>query len=344
VKILQQLSEAMGISGAEGEVRRIIVGLVEKHVDDIQTDTMGNLIVRKKAAGRSRLTVMIDAHMDEVGLMVNGHDSSGMLKVAAIGGLDDRILPGKRVLVGPDKFPGVIGVKPIHLTEHDERDKVIKIDTLRVDIGVGSKEAAEGKAPLGTRIGFESEFIDLGRLARGKAFDDRAGCATLVKVLQGKRYPFDIVGSFSVQEEVGLRGAKVAAHRVNPDLCLVLEGTIADDLPKGEEDSSPTTQLGKGPALSLMDHSTIYDPRLNDWLVASAEAAKIPYQFKQPGVGGTNGAAIHLAQDGVPVAVVSVPCRYIHTPTAMLNKQDYQNAAKLVGAALDRLDGATLKR
>ncbi len=343
MKILQRLSEAIGVSGAEGEVRQIVLRLVEKHVDDVQTDTMGNLIVRKKGTGRSKLVVMVDAHLDEVGLLVNGYDGNGMLKVAAVGGLDDRILPGKRVLVGPKKLPGVIGLRPIHLTDADEREKAIRIEALRVDIAAEGKSAAEAKAPLGTRIGFESAFADLGALARGKAFDDRVGCAVLVHLLQGQRYPFDLVGSFSVQEEIGSRGARVAAHRVNPDLALVLEGTIADDLPR-EEDSSPTTELGKGPALSLMDRSTLYDRRLNDWLVEAAQAAKIPYQFKQPGIGGTNGATIHLSQDGIPVAVVSVPCRYIHTPSALLNKQDYRNAVKLVGAALARLDVGVLRR
>lgn len=343
MKILKQLSEAVGVSGAEGEIRKLVLSLIEKQVDDIQIDTMGNLIALKKGTGKVGLTVMADAHMDEVGLMVMGYSGDGMLKVGAVGGIDSRILVGKRVLVGPKQIPGVIGAKPVHLLEGSERERAIDMDALRVDIGVDGKGAAEGKAPLGTRISFAAEFLDMGAVVRGKAFDDRAGCAALVHLLQGERLPFDLVGSFSVQEEVGTRGAQIAANRIHPDLALVLEGTIADDLPK-EEDSSPTTELGKGPALSLMDRSTMYDRRLNDWLVASAEAAGIPYQFKQPGVGGTNAGSIHLSQDGIPTAVLSVPCRYIHAPLAMLNKKDYQNTIRLARAALERLDSGVLGR
>ena len=343
MKILRQLSEAIGVSGAEGEVRKLIRGMIEAHVDDLQTDTMGNLFAFKKGAGRARLTVMVDAHMDEVGLMVMGYAGDGMLKIGSVGGIDSRVLVGKRVLVGPKKLPGVIGAKPIHLLEGSEREKAIDLDALRVDIGADGKSAAEGKAPLGTRIAFDSTFLEMGGVARGKAFDDRVGCAVLVHLLQGEPFAFDLAASFTAQEEVGARGAMVAANRIHPDLALVLEGTIADDLPK-DEPSSPTTELGKGPALSWMDHSTLYDRRLNDWLVASAEAAGIPCQFKQPGIGGTNAGSIHLAQEGIPTAVLSVPCRYIHAPLAMLSKKDYQNTIKLARAALERLDADVLER
>ena len=343
MRILKQLSEAMGVSGDEREVRRLILDLIEPHVDQIETDTLGNVFALKKGTGRRRLKVMVDAHMDEVGFMVTGYDSSGALKVEAIGGLDDRVLLAKRVLVGPDKIPGVIGVKPVHLLNGGERDKVVKLSSMRVDIGVTSKDAAKGKVKLGTRIGFDTKLADLGGAVRGKAFDDRAGCAVLVRLLQGDPFPCDLYGVFTVQEEVGLRGARVAAHRVDPDAAFVLEGTICDDLPK-EDDVSPTTELGKGPALSVMDRSVIYDPRLNKLLVDAAEEAGIPYQFKQPGVGGTDAGSINRALAGVPVAAVSAPCRYIHSPAAILSKSDYRNAVKLMHAALERLDRNVLKR
>lgn len=344
MRILKQLSEAIGVSGAEGEVRAAVLGLIEKHVDDIQTDSMGNLIATKKGTGKVKLTVMADAHMDEVGLMTVGYSADGMLRVASVGGLDARILPGKRVLVGPKRLPGVIGAKPVHLLHGSERDKVVEIEALRVDIGADSKEIAEDKVPIGTRIGFEGEFADLGAMVRGKSFDDRAGCAALVHLLQGERLPCNLVATFTVQEEIGSgRGARVAAHRVNPDLALILEGTAADDFPN-DQDASPSTEPGRGPALSFMDRSTIYDRRLNDWLVRSAEQMRIPYQFKQPGVGGTNASGIHLAQGGIPTAVIAVPCRYIHAPLAMLNKQDYRNTIRLARAALERLDTTVLRR
>ncbi len=343
MRILRQLSEALGVSGAEGEVRRAILSLIEPHVDDIQTDTMGNLLATRRGTGRRRLTVLVDAHMDEVGLMVTGHTADGMLRVKAVGGLDDRLLLGKRVLVGPKKLPGVIGAKPVHLLSASERARVVDIDSLRVDIGLSKREAAESKAPLGTRIGFDTGFLDLGQTVRGKAFDDRVGCAVLVHLLRGERLPCNVVGAFVVQEEVGLRGAQVAAQRTGPDAAFVLEGTIADDLPK-EHDESPTTALGNGPALSVMDRSVIYDARLNRHLEQTAAELGIPVQFKQPGIGGTDGGAIATALGGVPAAAISVPCRYIHSPAAILNKQDYRHTIRLLRAALERLDRAALAR
>ncbi len=345
MKILRQLSEAMGVSGAEGEVRRAILALITPHVDEVRTDRMGNVLALRRGTGAVRLTVMVDAHMDEVGLIVTGHENSGMLRVAGAGGLDERILPGTRVRVGPGRLPGVIGAKPVHLLSGGERDSVAALDTLRVDLGARNKEAAEGKAPLGTRIGFDSRFMDLGRTVRGKAFDDRAGCAVLVHLLAGEPYPFDLWAAFTVGEETGKAGARVAAHQIGPDAGFVLEGTIADDLPQEEdEDSSPTTRLGGGPALSAMDRSTIYDPRLNALLERTAADLGIPHQFKQPGIGGTDGSEINRTGIGVPVAVVSVPCRYIHSPTAILAKRDYQQTIRLVDAALRRLDRETLQR
>jgi endoglucanase len=238
----------------------------------------------------------------------------------------------------------VIGGRPVHLLTSD-RDRVVGIDSLRVDIGVSKKETAQSKAPLGTRIGFDAPFMDLGQKLRGKAFDDRVGCSVLVHILQGERYPVDVWGAFVVQEEVGLRGAQVAAHRVNPDAAFVLEGTVADDLPKGDEaDESPTTELGKGPALSTMDRSVIYDARLNRLLAGIADEMGIPYQYKQPGIGGTDGGAITLARQGIPAAAISVPCRYIHSPAAILHKQDYRNATRLLDATLHRLRRDSLAR
>jgi endoglucanase len=266
-----------------------------------------------------------------------------MLRVAAIGGLDDRVLPGKRVLVGPKRLPGLIGAKPVHLMEDDEREKVIKLEAMRIDIGAASKSAAEGKAPLGTRIGFDSIFQPIGKLISGKALDNRVGCSVLIHLLQAERFPFDVVGVFAVQEEVGLRGARVAAQSIGPDCAIVLEGTIADDLPS-DKDQSPTTVPGKGPALSLMDRSTLFDPRLTEHFTRTAEAHKIPVQLKQPGVGGTDAGSIHITGSGVPSVAISTPCRYIHSPAALLDRRDYQNCIALVDAGLRGLNRDVLKR
>src|SRR5574341_109312 len=343
MRLLKQLSEAMGVSGAEQDVRPLILGQIERHVDDLQTDSMGNIIATQKGTGRGdRLKVMLDAHMDEVGLMVTGYNGDGMLKVAAIGSLDDRILPGKRVNVGPKGMQGVIGVKPIHLVESVS---MIKLDSLAVDIGAANKEAAEGRAPLGTRIGFESTFADLGGVVRGKAFDDRAGCAELIHVLQGGPYPVDVIAAFTAQEEIGARGAQIAAHRIDPDLVFVLETTTANDLPaEDDQDVTPVTELGKGPALSVMDRGVIYDRRLNDFLVDTAAALGLPVQFKQAATGGTDGGGIITQRAGIPAAAISLPCRYLHSPNMLLDKRDYRNAIRLLEGALGRLDRTVLAR
>jgi endoglucanase len=233
-------------------------------------------------------------------------------------------------------MPGVIGIKPIHLVELDEMDKVPKIDDLVVDVGAKNKEEAQKLAPVGTYATFATRFRELGPTVTGKAFDDRVGCAVLVELLQGNRFGFDLHAAFTVQEEVGLRGARVAAFAIDPDCAFALEGTVADDIPK-EKDVSPTTELGKGPAITVMDRSFIADRRLVRLLTSTAEELGIPYQIKQPGVGGTDAGAIHLAREGVPSATVAVPGRYIHSPAALLSLEDFDNTVYLMRESLSRL-------
>jgi endoglucanase len=358
--ILERLSNAAGVSGNEDAVREIILDIVKPYVDDVTIDTMGNLIAYKARARTTRRSrsseapasllatlaaattepaeprVMLAAHMDEVGVMVTGYTGDGGIKFRYVGGIDDRVLPGLRVQLGKDKVPGVIGLKAIHMSKPGERDKAASRESMVIDVGASSKGEAEGMAPLGTYGTFLAEYRKLGRLVSGKAFDDRVGCSVLVELLQGATFPFDLYGVFTVQEEVGVRGAGVAAHRIDPTCAFVFEGTICDDLPK-KKDESPTTRLGDGPAISLMDRTAIADRRLVDHLVAIAERERIPYQFKQPGVGGTDAGSIHLAREGVPSVPVSVPCRYIHSPIAALDPRDYRNTVKLMDIALRAL-------
>jgi putative aminopeptidase FrvX len=349
--ILKALSEAVGVSGDEGNVRALVLDTVQEHVDEVKVDALGNVLLLKRGTGRPssagpgsrRLRVMLDAHMDEVGLMVVGHDSDGFLRVRTVGGIDPRLLPGAILQVGPERIPGVIGVKPIHLLRGDEGQKVSKIDDLVVDIGARSKEEAQKLAPLGTYAAFATQFRELGPTVSGKAFDDRAGCAVLVELLRGERFAFDLHAVFAVQEEVGLRGARVAAYAVDPDCAFALEGTVADDIPK-DKDVSPTTELGKGPAITVMDHSFIADRRLVRLLTDTAKELGIPYQFKQPNVGGTDSGAIHRAREGVPSVTVAVPCRYIHSPVALLSLDDFENTVRLMREALSRVTWHTLRR
>jgi endoglucanase len=333
--ILGTLSNAFGPSGCETEVRAAIREAIQDHVDDMQVDHLGNLLVTQKGT-RSDLTVMVAAHMDEVGFMITSADDSGMLRFTIVGSIDDRVLPAERVLVGPNRVPGVVAIKPVHKTTPEERKNVVKADQLVIDIGAKSKSEAEGAVKKGDYGVFATTFREMGDTVCGKAFDDRAGCAVLVELIKRGPYPFTFRPVFTTMEEIGLRGARVAGFAVNPDAAFVLEGTICDDSPK-ERDESPTTELGKGPAISLADPSAIADRRLVKLLLETAEMEGISCQFKQPGKGGTDAGAIHLAREGVPTVPVSVPCRYIHSPVALLHKRDFAQTVDLLAAALKRL-------
>ena len=248
----------------------------------------------------------------------------------------------KGVIVGEKRLPGVITAPPIHLTKAEQRSKVLQIDQLVIDIGASSEDEAKKLVKLGEVATFDTKFevLDEGglRTVKGKAFDDRMGCAVAAALAEGE-YAVDLYLSFSTQEEVGLRGARVAAYRIEPDLGFALEGTICDDMPK-KEDVSPTTELGKGPAISITDRTFIADQRLVRLLVDQAEANGIPYQFKQPGTGGTDAGAIHLSKAGVPTVAVSVPSRYIHSPVSVASLNDFDNTVALMKAALLALPGA----
>jgi len=343
--LLKGLSEAFGVSGHEDAVRKLILDAIKDRVDEYNVDALGNLIALKRGTGPSQHKVMVAAHMDEVGLMILHIEKEGSLRFHPVGGIDPRVLLAKKVLIGDDKVPGVIGMKPIHLLEPKERQRVIKDQELHIDIGTSSKEETEKLVKIGDYAAFDISFRELGgelRTVKGKAFDDRVGCAVLVELLRTS-YPVDLYAAFTVQEEVGLRGARVAAYSIAPDLAFALEGTICDDLPK-KRDISPTTKLGAGPAITIMDRSVIADRRLVQLLVDTAEKNGIPYQFKQPGLGGTDAGAIHLSREGVPSVVVSVPTRYIHSPACLLSLNDFDNTVRLMRETLATVNELDLSR
>ena len=343
--ILEELSNAIGVSGEEDEVRRLIIDAIRDHVTDLEVDALGNVTAAQRGGAHPEFSVMIAAHMDEIGMMVTAVEPHGLIQFTNVGGIDARILPGSRVKVGPKRTPGVVLWKPIHFW----RDmKSVPLDALRIDVGASDKSAA---VP-GDRIAFDGAYTLLSEtVARGKSFDDRVGCAVLVDILRAGPYPVTVAAAFTAQEEIGLRGATVAAQRLAPDAAIVLEGTYAYDVPDptreadaGDLPANPGTRLGGGAVITLADRQMITDPRALAFLRETAEANDIPYQVKTMGGGGTDGGAIHLAGAGIPTMPISAPCRYIHTPTALLNLSDYDCVLRLSQAVLNHITPATLRR
>jgi len=334
-RLLERLTNAVGVSGDEGAVRKIVLEEVESHADEVKIDALGNVLVTKKGTRRKRLKVMVAAHMDEVGFMITYDQGKGIFRFAVSGGIDSRQLAGKPVWVGKDKIPGVIGAKPIHLTTANERKNSISLDSLRID--VGSKKAS--KVKVGDRATFATEYQRLGPSICAKALDDRLGVTNLIELLKNTPPNIDLLAAFTVQEEVGLRGARVAAFALDPDLALALDCTPAYDLPAwdGEENTRYNTRLDQGPALYVADSGTLSDPRLIRHFVETAEVQGIPYQIRQPGGGGTDAGAIHKQRAGIPSLSISVPGRYTHTAASIIRINDWQHTLNLLYAAISNL-------
>jgi len=337
VALLQALSNAFGVSGFEDDVRAVIHDVAAPLADDIRTDTLGNLLVTRR--GRTPRALMLDAHMDEVGLMISHIEDDGFLRFATIGGWDPRVLPAHAVTIRTRAgayVRGVIGSLPPHILSQAEREKPVPIEGLFIDIGARS---AEEVARRGIRLGdpavpaYPCEVLPDGWIM-GKALDDRAGCAVMIKVLEalaGQSLELTLVCNFAMGEETGLRGARTAAHQVAPVLALALEGTVASDVP-GVSGARRLTSVGKGPAISLADRSMIVSPRFVHALERVAEEHRIAYQHKRPMYGGTDAGAIHMSGGGVLAGALSVPCRYIHAPLSLLRLSDVEDTIRLVSA------------
>ncbi|HEY5270751.1 MAG TPA: M20/M25/M40 family metallo-hydrolase [Anaerolineales bacterium] len=334
LKLLEKLCNACAVSGDEGDVRKIVLEELKGRAENVRVDALGNVLVTRTGSGKKRLKVMVSAHMDEVGFMLVADDGEGLFRFEAVGGIDVRQLPGKAVLVGKDHLPGVIGARPIHLTTAEERKQKIPLDALRIDIGPGG-----GKVKPGDRATFATRFQRNGPVLIAKALDDRLGVVALLDLVKNAPANIDLLAAFTVQEEIGLRGAKVAAYAFNPDLAVVVDATPANDLPgwDGEENTSFNTKLGLGPAIYIADGDTLSDPRLVRHFSESAQAEGIPYQFRQPGGGGTDAGAIHKARAGVPSISISVPHRYSHTAASIARLDDWKNTLALLHTALRRL-------
>jgi endoglucanase len=333
--LLKELTALHGVSGDEGAVRDALREVVAPLCDEVLVDTMGNLIATRDGGDGSKPHVMLAAHMDEVGFIVMSATDAGLLRFEPVGGVDPRVVVSKRVLVGPAAVPGVIGAKAIHLQSPSDMDTVLRFDSLYVDVGATTQAKAEELCPAGSFITFDSPYVEFGdRRVKAKALDDRVGCLALLHALETARYPGKLTCAFTVQEEVGLRGATIAAYRVAPDLALVLEGTTCNDL----GDVPPhlqVTRQGKGVALSLMDRSAIANTALLGAVRSAADARGIPWQYKQYVAGGTDAGAIHKSRGGVPCAVLAVPCRYIHSAASAAHLDDIAAQQALLTACLE---------
>ena len=351
IRLLERLCNACAVSGDETEVRRIVLEQVKPYASEVRVDALGNLLAYCPAAGAPHLRVLVAAHMDEVGLMLTGDEGDGFFRFTAIGGVDVRCLPGKSLQVGREHLPALIGLNPFHLASDHEVRSVPSIDDLRIDVGPDNAK----KVKVGDWAAFTTPFARLGPSLRAKALDDRIGVATLIELVHNPPPHLDLVAAFTVQEEVGLRGASVAAYSAQPDLAFVLDCTPARDLPawdSGSPGDQPSqnarynTRLGAGPAIYIADADSMADPRLVRHLIETAEALGLPYQLRQPGGDGTDAGAIHLQRAGIPSVSLAVPGRYLHTPAGIVRLSDWKNTLALIQAALLRLtpDILTLER
>lgn len=333
VDVLEKLSDVDGVTGREDNVRNLMKEYLKPYVDEIKEDKLGNLIAFRKGKNDAP-TVMIAAHMDEVGLMIKNIKKKGFLQFTKIGGLDDRILLAQKVIVHTDKcpLPGVVGSKPVHIQKEEERKKVIDADKLFIDVGAENKEEAEKMGvQVGDVVSFDTKFVRLNKNAvLGKAFDDRVGCAMMIETLRKlPQVDCNVYAVGTIQEEVGLRGATIAAFQIKPDLGIALDVTVAGDIPGVGEGEAPS-KMGAGPVITVADAGLIAHPKVLRLIMDSAKENGIPYQLETGIRGATDAAKISLSREGVPSGVVSVPARYIHSPAAILNLDDVERAVELV--------------
>jgi len=328
INTLKTLCALSGVSSFEDEVRDYIRQRVTPYATDLRVDAMGNLIVLKKGARATGNKLMLCAHMDEVGLIIKSITEDGYLKFGCVGGIDRRVLLGKQVALGEQKVTGVIGLKAIHMTTAEERKKVPKLEEYYIDIGVKSREEAEKLVGIGDCGVFVSDVVEFGDgMLKAKAIDDRVGCAVLVKLLE-ENLPMDCTFVFTVQEEVGTRGAFGSVFSVTPEIALVLEGTTAADNPALDE-SLQVCWPGKGPVLSWMDGGSIYDRGLFELLRDLADRNGLPWQMKHYLAGGTDASAIQRTKSGVRVAGISAAVRYLHAPSSVANISDMEHMLTL---------------
>jgi len=342
LEILEKLSNACGVAGREDEVKGLMQKFLKPYVDEVREDKLGNVIAVKEGK-KNAPKVMLAAHMDEIGLLVKTISKEGFLQFMKIGGIDDRVLLAQKVLVCTEKglLHGIIGSKPPHIQKEDERKRVMTYDELFIDIGAGSLDEAR---KMGVRIGdpveFDIKFAKIGKdIVIGKALDDRVGCAAMVEVMKRlEKTECSVYAVGTVQEEVGCRGAVTSAFGIYPDVAFALDVTVSGDIP-GVREVDSSVKLGKGPSICIADGGLITHPKVLRLLVDAAEENKIPYQLETAVGGTTDASRVALAKEGVLSGVISIPTRYIHSPTSLLSLKDTEETVKLTLAALKKVPG-----
>lgn len=331
---LRNLCLLNGASGNEKAVRDYIIEHAKPSAHSLTIDPLGSVIIEKKGKKSAPKKIMISAHMDEVGLIVTYVNDDGTMNVQPVGGIDASVVIGHPVVAG-EGVNGVIGAKPIHLLSNDQRKALPKFSELYLDIGVENKTQAMKLLKPGSYVYFIPSYTEMGGgKVRSKALDDRIGCAIMLTLL-AEELPNDVTFAFLVQEEVGLRGAKAAAYTVNPDVAIVLEATTAADI-AGVEGDAKVCELGKGPVVSFMDRSTIYDRELYNIAFSECERMGMPHQTKTRIAGGNDSGAIHVSRGGVRTLAISAPCRYLHSPSSVAEITDIENCLRLTKAIIEK--------
>jgi endoglucanase len=333
------LSSLIGISGYEEDVSNFILNEIETKelADKAWIDTMGNVLAIKEGEDQNN-RILLDAHIDEIGFMVSHIEKKGFLRFVLIGGWDTRILLGQSVILKSSSgeiFQGIIGSKPPHLTTAEERKKQVQTSNMYIDVGMQSEEEVlKHKISVGTTGTLFSPFVEFPNgMVRGKAFDDRTGCNVILHVMKllkvNRQVKETVLFNFAVQEEIGGQGAIIGAYNLKPTIAIAIENTTAADVP-GIRESEIPAYIGKGPAVTISDRTLISNPKVNERIFRNAEFEKIPYQIKKPRYGGTDAGRIQISRRGVPSSVISVPCRYIHSPTSLLILEDIYDTIRLV--------------
>lgn len=325
--MLKKLTEAFGPSGYEDEVRNIIRNEMIKICDDVYEDSIGNLICYQKGQQIDNKSIMLTAHIDEVGFIISYVNNDGYLKFQTVGGIDPNVLISKKIVIGDNRICGVIGTKPIH--QNKSGNDKIKISDLYIDIGAKTKEDALKSVNIGDYACFDSKYIEFGDgYVKAKALDDRVGCLAMINIAK-KRPKADIYYVFAVQEEVGHRGAIITSKKINSAFAIILEGTTCSDVP-GTDKFGFSTHIGKGAALSIRDGGCYSDAELTQDIFNFANEMKIKCQYKQTTLGANDAAAVQISNGGVRVAAVSVPCRYIHSQSNVAKLSDIKSMEEII--------------